>query len=128
MYTTFAYGVKFCTIFYTVKKTSNVFCKKTQQLFNRKGKNCFGYGKLREKSEMFQPSVVICKINGKGNQTVFAGCAGKLLLICQKAHVAFSMKNKQIVCTIFDKVNVLAKCPRNFCESAEELLKKIYFK
>ena len=63
-----------------MKKTSNVFCKKTQQLFNRKGKNCFGYGKFREKSEMFQPSVVICKINGKGNQTVFAGCAGKLLL------------------------------------------------
>lgn len=81
-----------------MKKTSNVFCKKTQQLFNRKGKNCFGYGKFREKSEMFQPSVVICKINGKGNQTVFAGCAGKTSLTCQKAHVAFSMqKNKLFV-------------------------------
>ena len=44
------------------------FAKKTQQLLNRKGKNCFGYGKFREKSEMFQPSVEICKINGKGNQ------------------------------------------------------------
>ena len=111
-----------------MKKTINVFCKKTQQLFNRKGKNCFGYGKFREKAKCFQPSVVICKINGKCNQTVFAGCAGKTSLTCQKAHVAFRMQKKQIVCTIFDKVNVLAKCPRNFCESAEELLKKIYFK
>ena len=81
-----------------MKKTSNVFCAKTQQLFNRKGKNCFGYGKFREKAKCFQPSVVICKINGKGNQQFLAGFAGKTLLICQKVHVAFSMqKNKLFV-------------------------------
>ena len=111
-----------------MKKTSNVFCAKSQQLFNRKGKNCFGYGKFREKSEMFQPSVVICKINGKGNQTVSCRFCGQNFVNLSKGACGFQHAKKQIVCTIFDKVNVLAKCPRNFCESAEELLKKIYFK
>ena len=97
-----------------MKKTSNVFCAKTQQLFNRKGKFCFGYGKFREKAKCFQPSVVICKINGKGNQTVFAGCAGKTSLTCQKAHVAFRMQKKQIVCTIFDKVKVWQNVQETF--------------
>ena len=51
-----------------------------------------------KKAKCFQPSVVICKINGKGNQQFLAGFAGKTLLICQKVHVAFSMqKNKLFV-------------------------------
>ena len=97
-----------------MKKTSNVFCKKTQQLFNRKGKNCFGYGKFREKAKCFQPSVEICKINGKGNQTVSCRLCGQNFANYQKAHVAFSMKNKQIVCTIFDKVKVWQNVQETF--------------
>lgn len=104
------------------------FAKKRSSYSTEKVKIVSVTASFGKKAKCFQPSVVICKINGKGNQTVFAGCAGKTSLTCQKAHVAFRMQKKQIVCTIFDKVNVLAKCPRNFCESAEELLKKIYFK
>lgn len=78
------------------------FAKKRSSYSTEKVK-LFRLRQVSGKSEMFQPSVVICKINGKCNQTVFAGCAGKTSLTCQKAHVAFRMQKKQIVCTIFNR-------------------------
>ena len=90
------------------------FAKKRSSYSTEKVKIVSVTASFGKKAKCFQPSVVICKINGKGNQTVFAGCAGKTLLICQKVHVAFSMKNKQIVCTIFDKVKVWQNVQETF--------------
>lgn len=74
------------------------FAKKRSSYSTEKVKIVSVTASFGKKAKCFQPSVVICKINGKGNQTVFAGCAGKTLLICQKVHVAFSMqKNKLFV-------------------------------
>ena len=74
------------------------FAKKRSSYSTEKVKIVSVTASFGKKAKCFQPSVVICKINGKGNQTVFAGFAGKLLLICQKVHVAFSMqKNKLFV-------------------------------
>ena len=90
------------------------FAKKRSSYSTEKVKIVSVTASFGKKAKCFQPSVVICKINGKCNQTVFAGCAGKTSLTCQKAHVAFRMQNKQIVCTIFDKVKVWQNVQETF--------------
>lgn len=74
------------------------FAKKRSSYSTEKVKIVSVTASFGKKAKCFQPSVVICKINGKGNQQFLAGFAGKTLLICQKVHVAFSMqKNKLFV-------------------------------
>ena len=81
-----------------MKKTSNVFCKKTQQLFNRKGEIVSVTASFGKKAKCFSRVSRFAKSTVKATKQFLAGCAGKTSLTCQKAHVAFSMqKNKLFV-------------------------------
>lgn len=79
------------------------FAKKTQQLFNRKGEIVSVTASFGKKAKCFSRVSRFAKSTVKATKQFLAGCAGKTSLTCQKAHVAFSMKNKQIVCTIFNR-------------------------
>ena len=56
------------------------FAKKRSSYSTEKVKIVSVTASFGKKAKCFQPSVVICKINGKGNQQFLAGFAGKTLL------------------------------------------------
>ncbi len=90
------------------------FAKKRSSYSTEKVKIVSVTASFGKKAKCFQPSVVICKINGKGNQTVSCRLCGQNFVNLSKGACGFQHAKKQIVCTIFDKVKVWQNVQETF--------------